>query len=89
MAKKMRAAAPYTKYGKAPYRYSDVYQNWRAAILSGATAEASRLGVAHTRRFGSASPAPLETTISAHLDEIPTRRSRSYHGRRGFGASYS
>jgi hypothetical protein len=27
-----RAPAPYTKYGKVPYRYSEAYHKWRASV---------------------------------------------------------
>jgi len=48
---KERGRAPYTKYGKAPFLYSDQYQNWRNAVRSGKDAETRHWAAEHAKRF--------------------------------------
>lgn len=31
--KSKNCRSPYHKYGKKPYRYSDLYQHWRALVM--------------------------------------------------------
>ena len=44
--------SPYTKYGKAPHRYSQQYYAWRSAMLRGDEHSARQLGFEHSRIFG-------------------------------------
>ena len=46
-----KARSPYHIYGKTPYRYSDIYSRWRAAISAGRTDEAANLSRQHRSRF--------------------------------------
>lgn len=49
--KKRKANSPYQKYGKVPFRYSELYYAWRRAIKDGKTSEARRLSEQHTERW--------------------------------------
>jgi hypothetical protein len=46
-----KGKSPYRRHNKRPYRYSDLYQRWRAAARSGDADEAARVSKAHKRRF--------------------------------------
>lgn len=55
MSQKKRAKnhqSPYQKYAKAPYQYSEPYQQWRAAILRGARNAAAEQAARHEKLFG-------------------------------------
>lgn len=47
-----KAKSPYQRYGKTPYRYSDLLQDWTRAIKEGKRDLANVLGDRHTRMFG-------------------------------------
>ena len=47
--------SPYQRYGKVPFRYSDIYQRWREAVMRGRDREAAALAAEHARRFSPAS----------------------------------
>lgn len=49
-----KARSPYKKYGKTPYRYSDTYRAWLAAVKKhGASSpEARHHAEEHRRKFG-------------------------------------
>lgn len=51
MADNQKGKSPYVKYGKKPYRYSELYQNWKAARARGDTAQAAILSEQHKARF--------------------------------------
>ncbi len=46
-----KGKSPYRRYGKRPYKYSELYRRWRAAVMSGDADEAARLTGMHARRF--------------------------------------
>lgn len=46
-----RGKSPYRRHGKRPYKYSDLYQQWRRAALAGDADEAAKLSRTHARRF--------------------------------------
>lgn len=46
-----KGKSPYQRRGKQPFRYSEIYQKWRSAALSGNPSEASFHARAHYRRF--------------------------------------
>lgn len=52
MAKQPGTMSPYQRYNKAPYRYSDLYYQWRAAVLKGDNKLADRLSEKHSQKFG-------------------------------------
>ena len=52
MAKQPGTMSPYQRYNKAPYRYSDIYYQWRSAVLKGDTKGADRLSARHFAKFG-------------------------------------
>ena len=52
MAKQPGTMSPYQRYHKAPYRYSELYYQWRAAVLKGDTKAANRLSDKHALKFG-------------------------------------
>ena len=51
MAKKRKAASPYQKYGKSPFRYSTLYYQWRDAVKRNDTAAMRTLGRQHSIHF--------------------------------------
>lgn len=55
MAKQKKTAkSPYCKYQKKPYIYSQLLQNWTAAVKAGKRDEANRLGREHSKVWGTA-----------------------------------
>ena len=46
------ARSPYQRYRKAPYRYSDILEQWQSAVIKGDYPLARRLGQRHSERFG-------------------------------------
>jgi hypothetical protein len=46
-----KGKSPYRRHNKRPYRYSDLYQRWRAAVRSGDASEAAKITRAHKHRF--------------------------------------
>lgn len=48
---KAKGKSPYKRHAKRPYRYSDLYQRWRAAMRSGDADAAAQISRAHKRRF--------------------------------------
>lgn len=57
-SRKEKGRAPYTKYGKAPFQYSDSYQNWRVAAIAGKEADRAHWAREHSKRFGPQSTRP-------------------------------
>lgn len=51
MSTERKSKSPYQRYAKTPYRYSDLYYRWRAAVLRGDEKEARNLGRQHSQRF--------------------------------------
>lgn len=51
-SRKEKGRAPYTKYGKAPFQYSDSYQNWRVAAIAGREQDRAHWAHQHNKRFG-------------------------------------
>lgn len=51
MQAKKSSRAPYTKYAKIPYQYSEPYQQWKAALLKGDKAEIARQAARHNRLY--------------------------------------
>lgn len=49
---KSKGTSPYRRYGKTPYRYSDTFQNWRAATLKGNNEAAAFYAEEHSKKFG-------------------------------------
>lgn len=49
--KRQNGRSPYAKYGKAPFQYSDVYQNWRVAAVSGKEHDRAHWAREHAKRF--------------------------------------
>lgn len=47
-----KGKSPYSKYKKRAHQYSELFGRWSAARLAGNTAEARRLGLEHTERYG-------------------------------------
>lgn len=52
MAETRKSKSPYQRYNKAPYRYSELYYQWRAAVLKGDTRLARELSAKHSQKFG-------------------------------------
>lgn len=42
-----KGKSPYRKYDKKPYKYSTLYQEWRAALKSGDSSRVQRASDAH------------------------------------------
>lgn len=54
MSKKIIGKSPYSKFGKRPYRYSDLYRRWHElAVKSGTndTEELRQIDAAHAKAF--------------------------------------
>lgn len=51
MQVKKSGKAPYTKYNKAPYIYSEPYQQWKAAALRNDKAQMNIQAQRHNRMF--------------------------------------
>lgn len=49
---KDRIKSPYAKYGKKPFRYSDIYYQWQAAARAFREEEARAAAEKHARAFG-------------------------------------
>ena len=64
MAKQL-AKSPYNKYGKHPYRYSTLYQDWRNAMLDERYSQAAALGVKHTEAYFGKQPVNENQEIEA------------------------
>lgn len=47
-----KGRSPYAKYNKAPYQYSDAYQNWRNSVRAGKDRDAMHWAAEHAKRFG-------------------------------------
>lgn len=43
--------SPYQRHNKAPYKYSEIYQLWKAAVLAGRDHDATKHARAHYARF--------------------------------------
>jgi hypothetical protein len=41
----------YQRHRKSPFRYSDLYQQWKSAVLRGDDKTARQVGYRHTQRF--------------------------------------
>lgn len=41
----------YARHGKQPYRYSETFRKWKAAVMEGRTSEADRLSAEHKARY--------------------------------------
>lgn len=55
--------SPYAKYGKKPYRYSEIYRAWRqAAVVNKDLDRALELAIEHATAFGY--PPPVATDPS-------------------------
>ncbi len=52
MEAKKKAKSPYQKYGKTPHRYSELFNQWQAAVRRSDEHAARRYGREHTARFG-------------------------------------
>lgn len=50
--KERKARSPYQRKGKVPYRYSDLYYQWRAAIADSKKGDAAEIGRRHWRSVG-------------------------------------
>lgn len=48
---KKTGKSPYARYGKIPFRYSEVYYAWERAVKEGRNAEARRHSRDHALRF--------------------------------------
>lgn len=57
MAYRKKSKSPYQKYRKTPYRYSDLFNRWREALLAGKNGLARQLGEEHSARFLHGRPA--------------------------------
>lgn len=44
--------SPYKKYLKSPFKYSDLYYQWKEAIIANNTAHARVLAEKHKAKFG-------------------------------------
>jgi hypothetical protein len=65
---KRKAKSPYQRYGKIPFRYSDQYRRWRAAVIAhvdkAAIVEASFAHDRYLRERGLKADAPLPPKIN-------------------------
>lgn len=62
MASKMKKAKSlYQRHGKAPYKYSDIYQQWKACKLKGDERGADDAARRHYNRFVRFADAEPET----------------------------
>lgn len=51
-AKNGGTPAPYTKYAKRPFRYSEEYRRWRFAVGSGNADKIDEASADHAKKFG-------------------------------------
>jgi hypothetical protein len=49
---KREPRSPYQKYNKEPYRYSERYHKWRAAVKDGRADEAAALTAQYVSLYG-------------------------------------
>ena len=69
MQSQKNGSSPYQKYQKAPYGYSEPYQQWKAAVLRNDRKEIANQAQRHNRMFGlfmPSSPALFVTLNHVH-----------------------